>query len=209
VSQGDDEIEQAVEDERLVFFSDAVVAIAITLLALELPVPDGDTNRAFLDGLREYRDEYLAFGISFLVIWSHWAGHHRFFRRVRAGGQLVVWNMLWLLMIVVTPFATRVITGEGAFEARFTIYALVQALAGLFFFLMVREVSRLGLTDRPDAGRAVAVGYRRSLILTGVFLLSIPLAFLVGRWAYFAYTLFPIGVRVLRARHQFEASATS
>src|SRR3954452_23319670 len=66
--------------ERLVFFSDAVVAIAITLLALELPVPTGDTNAAVWHSLGDHLGEYLAFLISFAVIGSHWFGHHQLFR---------------------------------------------------------------------------------------------------------------------------------
>ena len=56
--------------ERLIYFSDAVIAIAITLLALELPVPDGDVhgNGGVLDFMREHLTEYVAFLISFLVI---------------------------------------------------------------------------------------------------------------------------------------------
>jgi uncharacterized membrane protein len=101
-----DEVDDVVESERLVFFSDAVVAIAITLLAIELPLPAGETNRQFRESLAGHREEYLAFGISFAVIWNLWSDHHRFFRHVAASPALVGRNMLWLLMIVITPFAT-------------------------------------------------------------------------------------------------------
>lgn len=179
-----EDVEDVVEAERLVFFSDAVVAIALTLLALELPVPEGTTNREFLHGLSESRDEYLAFGISFAVICRQWVGHHRFFRGVRLGGRLVGWNLVWLLTMVVTPWATRVITGDGAFAARFTTYAVVQALAVLAFLLIIAEVDRNGLMHRPDAARVIHDGYRRSSVLCAVFLVSIPFAWIVGQWAF-------------------------
>src|SRR5262249_51511197 len=116
--------------ERLVFFSDAVVAIALTLLALELPVPEGGTNEVVLRQVVHLRDEYSAFLISFAVIGSHGFGHHRLFAQVTGhAGSMVRWNTLWLLMIVLTPFATRVLTAGGAFETRFIVYASVQALA--------------------------------------------------------------------------------
>lgn len=52
--------------ERLAFFSDAVVAIAITLLAIDLPVPTGDSTPEFLAALRADPLDYLAFLISFV-----------------------------------------------------------------------------------------------------------------------------------------------
>jgi Endosomal/lysosomal potassium channel TMEM175 len=70
--------------ERLMFFSDAVIAIALTLLALDLPVPGGIENAtvsipAMVNDARQHLDDYLAFLISFLVIAAHWRLHHRVF----------------------------------------------------------------------------------------------------------------------------------
>jgi TMEM175 potassium channel family protein len=63
--------------ERLMLFSDAVLAIALTLLALELPIPDGKDNAEVLHSAYEYRWEYFTFLISFMVIATHWRAHHR------------------------------------------------------------------------------------------------------------------------------------
>lgn len=77
--------------ERVIFFSDAVVAIAITLLALALPLPastpslhitHATTNGQLLQALRGDWRDYLAFLVSFLVIGNYWAGHRRIFRYV-------------------------------------------------------------------------------------------------------------------------------
>ena len=69
--------------ERLVFFSDAVVAIAITLLALELPIPQGGSTGVLLNSLGTNSIAYLTFLISFLVVGAHWQAHHRVFRYLR------------------------------------------------------------------------------------------------------------------------------
>jgi uncharacterized membrane protein len=200
--------EEAVEQrfmstERLVLFSDAVVAIALTLLALELPVPAGDTNDEFLHSLREHYQEYLAFLISFMVIGIEWQGHHRTFARVRGlAGRLVGYNLLWLLTIVVTPFATKVLTADGAFEARFTTYASVQALSGLFFLLMTIEMTRYRLRDPSVPRQAVLDTYVRVLAMALAFGLSIPVCFLT-HWAYACWALMPLlarGGRYLVAR---------
>ena len=112
-SEGELEV-RAIAAERLTFFADAVIAIAVTLLALDLPVPAGDTNSAMLHSAFDHRDGYLAFCISFLVIASHWRGHHSVFRYVtHLDGRLTGLTIGWLFLQVVTPFATRVITGNG------------------------------------------------------------------------------------------------
>jgi uncharacterized membrane protein len=188
-----DDVEvRAIAAERLTFFADAVIAIAITLLALELPRPAGDTNAKVLHSAWEYRDEYIAFLISFLVVGAHWGGHHRVFRYVTSlDGRLASYSMYWLLMQVLTPFATKVLTGDGAFETRFIFYASVQAAAGLLFLLMVREIYRHRLY-RPDTPPQM---FTRAVWRTGVmavaFLVSIPIAFLT-HWAYLCWVAFPL-----------------
>jgi Endosomal/lysosomal potassium channel TMEM175 len=82
--------------ERLAFFSDAVVAIALTLLALGLPVPGGiesPDSASVSDMIRDaarHVDDYLAFLISFLVIGAHWRLHHRVFRYVRHATRAII-----------------------------------------------------------------------------------------------------------------------
>jgi uncharacterized membrane protein len=184
--------------ERLAFFSDAVVAIAITLLVLDLPVPSGDTNAELLRSAADNYDDFLAFVISFLVISAHWRGHHRVFRYFTAAPPPVVWwNLLWLMMIVVTPFATRVITDQGGFQVRFTFYALVQALTGLFLLLSVRVMARRRLLDpnAPPSFVADAVAGLGTIAIS--FLVSIPLAF-VTQWAFACWAAGPMLERLIR-----------
>lgn len=184
--------------ERLTFFSDAVVAIAITLLALELPVPHGDTTGEMLRFFVDHSDEYVAFLVSFVVIGTHWAGHHRCFRYLRRlGGHLTRLNLLWLLTVVITPFATRVLTADGPFVVGFGLYAVVQAAAALLFLAMVRVMRRHDLT-RPGTPESMFTRtYRRSAILAAAFLVSIPVA-LLSKWAFAVWAAVPILIRLAR-----------
>jgi uncharacterized membrane protein len=131
--------------ERMTFFSDAVVAIAITLLAIELPLPEGETSAQVWDGLVENSFEYLAFLISFLVIANHWIVHHRMFRWVRrADAPVVQLNLLWLLCIVINPVLTEIVT-EGNLEfLSFSMYAVAQAVQLLALALMISVLARRG-----------------------------------------------------------------
>jgi len=193
-----DEVEFAAA-ERLTFFSDAVVAIAITLLALELPVPHGDTTSEVLHELADGRWDYLAFVISFAVIGAHWQAHHRMFRWLRRlGGRVLRLNMLWLMVMVLTPFVTRLLTeANGAFFVRFGLYALAQTVASVTFVLMIRDMRRYDLF-RPGipAGRA-AEAMRGSATMAAVFALSIPVA-LTGQWAFLVWIAMPLLGRLSR-----------
>jgi uncharacterized membrane protein len=181
---------RAVAAERLTFFSDAVIAIALTLLALDLPVPRGDTDGALLRSAFDHREEYLAFGISFAVIAAQWSAHHRVFRYVTTlGGRLTGLSLLWLFLQVVTPFATRVITGGGAFEARFDFYAAVECAAFALFLLMLREIRTKHLYR--EGTPADRFSYTRTGVLLAGFLLSIPVSFLT-HWAYVCWALPPM-----------------
>lgn len=179
--------------ERLTFFSDAVVAIAITLLALELPVPDANTNAELMHAAAENRAEYLAFLISFFAIGAYWRAHHRLFRYVSSlGGAVIRLSFGWMLMLILMPFATKVLQGDGAFETRFVFYACVQVVALLMFLLMIREVKRLHLY-REDAPMQLFRDSYRGIAAMGLgFLVSIPLAFVVGSWAYACWAVVPL-----------------
>ncbi|MER5793422.1 TMEM175 family protein [Streptomyces sp. NPDC001980] len=183
-----------VSPERLIYFSDAVVAIAITLLALELPVPTGEVhgNSGVLHFLREHLAEYTAFLVSFWAIAIHWMIHQRLFRYATGlSGGAIRWNLLWLLAIVVTPFTTKLLTSEAdAFQVQFIVYAANQVLTCLFFWLAVTDLRRSGVLDTGDSAAAVSntMSWLTALMLS--FLISIPVA-LVTHWASVCWALLP------------------
>lgn len=184
--------------QRLTFFADAVIAIAITLLALDLPVPHGLTNGQLWSDAVAHRDEYLAFAISFLVISAHWRGHHGMFRYVTyLDGRLAGLTLLWLFCQVVTPFATRVITGDGAFQFRFDFYVLVQVAAFVTFTLMVREIEVRHLYRDDVPPGIFRRTYVRQLGMATGFVVSIPVA-LFTAWAFALWAAGPFLVNLYR-----------
>jgi len=190
--------------ERLVFFTDAVVAIAMTLLAFDLRSPAITahmSNRAALSALWDpNRLYYLAFLISFMVIGSHWRAHHRLFRNVsRLDARIISMNMIWLLMIVIMPFATRVLSGMGAFGIRFSLYAVIQVVTMLTALLMSRHI-RANELLRPGAPGPRPTDYEATL-LTGaaMFAISIPVAF-ATQWAFAVWVASVPVARLVRRR---------
>jgi uncharacterized membrane protein len=95
--------------ERMTFFSDAVIAIALTLLALELPVPEADGPRELLRALTgAHGREYLAFLLAFVLVGASWIAHHQLFSHVAGiDDRLLVLNLVALLGSCSSPGPAR------------------------------------------------------------------------------------------------------
>ncbi|MEV5721455.1 TMEM175 family protein [Amycolatopsis mediterranei] len=198
---------RAIAAERLTFFSDAVVAIAITLLALELPLPEGATSAELLRSLGHHRSEYISFLISFIVIGGHWRAHHRLFNYVTTlGGGLARLTFGWLLMQVIMPFATKVISEEGGFEFRFVFYAVVQVVALTLFLVMAWQIKRNHLYRADTPPELFGKVYRGIGAMIAAFAVSIPVAFLT-HWAYACWIVVPLVVNLLSRFRRWTAAA--
>jgi uncharacterized membrane protein len=143
--------------ERLVTFTDAVVAIAVTLLALPL----SEIPSALADaGLGAYLDEkgssLLGFVISFFVIARLWWGHHRIFEHVvRWDGVLVRLTVLWLFTVVLIAPATALTNANVAQDHPEVIaaYIGVMTVSSALLSALAQRVSRHPeLTDGHDTG---------------------------------------------------------
>ncbi|SRR5579875_91766 len=166
------------EYDRVLFFSDAVFAIAITLLAAGLYQPSRSPAATVASQLHDTLPDIVGFGISFAVIGLFWLGHHTIFRFItRLDRPLVMLNLLFLGLIAFLPYPTRLLSGHGGQATAVILYAACAAMAGLteLAIWLYANLSPKGLAD-PSA-RAVR---RRYLLRIGripvVFALSIPVA---------------------------------
>lgn len=128
--------------ERLILFTDAVFAIAITLLAIEMRFPEMHHLPSDADiwrGLFELLPKFFGFLIGFAIIAQYWTAHHRIFRFVRNYDTKLLWlNILFLLPIVLMPFSSGLFSSYGIVRAAFSIYATNIMLAGLAQVLLLR-----------------------------------------------------------------------
>jgi uncharacterized membrane protein len=169
--------ENEVEFSRIVAFSDGVFAIAITLLVLDLTVPDGLQSGEVWTMLSDQGENFLAFGISFAVIGRFWVVHHQFFGEVKAfDGRLLGLNLLYLASIVLIPFSSKVLGEGGAGAGGIAVYATNLAAVVLIGMWMAQDAHRAGLTTTDRIGQRE--GAIRSSYIAAVFLCSIPVAFL-------------------------------
>lgn len=167
--------------ERLIFFSDAVFAIAITLLALEIRLPTGQAIRSdseLLTALIGIWPRYLSYTVSFLVIGLYWMAHHRMFRSIaRYDRRLLFLNLLLLLCIAFVPFPTTVL-GEYSSAVATIFYALTMVVTGLAGTLLWWYASGNGgrLLAVPLTRSAAWASRLRTLAAPAVFLVSIGVA---------------------------------
>lgn len=167
-----------IEFGRIVAFSDGVFSIAITLLVLNLGIEKGLGSGQIDDALWGLREDFLAFAISFAVIGRFWVVHHRFFAEVRAfDSRLIGLNLLYLAWIVLIPFSSEVLGEYGSETAGVVVYSVNLAIVVLVGLLMTTSAHRNGLTAIDEA--AYREGQIRSVYIAAVFLLSIPLGFVV------------------------------
>ncbi len=197
--------------DRLIFFSDAVVAIAITLLALDLPVPTGGTVPEFWRSVQDNAGHYAAFLISFAVIASAWSDHHDLFRYVRrADSRLRVLDSVWLATIILNPFATKLLIVSGqtidTSALRFGFYALLQLLESAMVYAMLRHLISRRLGDIPPRVARKQAADSRDLMIG--FALSIPV-FFVTTYAWLLWFLIPqLGARLRQRRTRNRSPAT-
>ena len=160
-SPGDaaDHHEPELDLERIVFFSDAVFAIAITLLVLELRIPDlpdHATGDQIATALREAMPRIFAWVLSFATIGLYWMAHWRKFRVIeRVDDRLAVINLVLLGVIAFVPFPTGLIGEHGDQPVVVVLYAVTLALAGLAGTASWLYARRAGLI-RPDIDARVA-----------------------------------------------------
>lgn len=143
---------------RLLALSDGVFAIAMTLLALDLRVPeipDPVSNTELLEALYNELPSIGAFLLSFYVVGSYWFAHHRLMRSVTTTHpRLLVHTLPLLVLVAALPFPSGLLARYGAKPpVAFLVYALVNILAVLVLLRLRHDVAKLTWpANRPIPG---------------------------------------------------------
>jgi uncharacterized membrane protein len=190
---------EEVEYDRVLFFSDAIFAIAITLLVVDLQVPDVP-NLDSGQQLRESLPQIAGFALSFAVIGLFWIAHHGLFRHIKGfNRQLIMLNLLFLGCVAFLPYPTSLVSAAGDQMPATLFYAASIIAAGLaetgvwLYAIHIRELALPGVP--PSVHRWVLL---RILMTPVVFLVSVPVAIIRPDLAKFLWLLlFPVGM-VLR-----------
>jgi uncharacterized membrane protein len=194
------ELRKEFQLERLILFSDAVFAIAITLLVIEIKIPvlphQEISDDHLLHKLAELIPKFVGFLVSFLLIGQYWIVHHRMFGFVINFNQKLIWlNLLFLLCVALMPFSTGFYSEYAGMPVLSPVifYTCNIALLGAINFFMWRYLSNpeKGLTEnlssqlaRYSSLRAITVPvifiiftivYTQSPVFAAFIPMSIPL----------------------------------
>lgn len=188
----------ALSADRVRALSDGVFAFAMTVLVLDLHLPEAArlrTNAEFLSVLTLQWHHFLSFVLSFAVLAMYWIAHHNtFILIVRTTRTLVVANFAFLLCIVIIPFGASFLGEDGSIQAAVIAYGAVLTLTSLVLASLVAYVFKSeGLVHReflpPGLPRAAM---RRILFPLAIYLLSIAASFVSVRLSIILYIGLPI-----------------
>jgi uncharacterized membrane protein len=201
--------------ERLVLFTDAVAAIALTLLVLPLAdtVTDTADEHALSDLISVHLDQVGAFLLSFAVIFRFWWDHHRLFTHVATlRAPMVLWSGLWIFSIVLLPIPTAIITAYSPSPAGVAMYGGTLVLASGSMTMLALQVYRHPEVsdNRPRVTREELLGAATVFVaqllatVTGVLL-----ADTIHFWAFLLMFLAGPAEHLFKVRWQREARGTS
>jgi uncharacterized membrane protein len=214
------ELRKEFQLERLILFSDAVFAIAITLLVIEIKIPDihkDVSDKALLAALGDLAPKFIGFIISFMLIGLYWTVHHRMFGFVTSFDPRLLWmNLFFLFFIALMPFSTGFYgeySGTELFTKQLkipmTFYVLNFCCVGFMNYLMWVRICnpKYKLADPPINDTVARQAKTRSLVVPLIFLLMIPIAYFVGvMYAVYVPMFIPLAIKFIGSREKKKTS---
>jgi len=170
--------------DRVNNFSDAIFAIGITLLVLEIKVPTStEISELGVSGLLYKRLPYfIGYFVSFMVTALYWKSHLQLFQWVKSVDNKLLWLNLWLLFFVVLlPFSTALYSYFFNSDSAFSFYSLNLAAMGIMSWWMTVYVSKKENLQEQISEARVKWMKNRALVAPLIFILSVPLVF-VSPW---------------------------
>lgn len=186
----------ALASNRIEALSDGVFAIAMTLLVLELHLPEvhGEGAAALLAALAHIWPKLVGFALGFILLGTLWVGHHYQFHFVRRSDRTLLWiNLLFLLTISALPFAVALLGRYWASPVAAVIYGGLLLLSGsmlLVHWSYATSGRRLVAATLPDRViRAVRARILLGMVGYGV---GVGLAFVWPLASIIAYAVMPV-----------------
>jgi uncharacterized membrane protein len=174
---------KGLEFDRVATFNDAVFAIALTLLVLDLQLPalaDKDSASEFIDALGEIVPDLISFAIAFSIVGQYWIGQHRFYSTLRAvDSRFLGLNVVYLAFVAIVPFPTSVISQYVDNPMAFAMFAVVLSAVAALDALLLAHAQRANLLREPLSPAVYRHARLEALSPIVTFLGTIPVAFLI------------------------------
>ena len=175
---------------RIEAFSDGVIAIIITLMILEIKIPEthAQDNHGFWGTLHHLVPHVLAYAVSFIMLGIYWVNHHNFFQRIKYGDRKLLWlNLNLLFWMSLIPIPTNIIGDDPMRPASSLIYAIVMFMTSASFTYMGIYANKVGLFTEMVPPSVKAKNMRRNLTSLGLYAISMITAFIS---VYISFAIF-------------------
>lgn len=161
--------------ERMILFTDAVFAIAITLLVIEIKAPIISAYSSFdqtLDQLSELIPRFLGFVMSFFLIAIYWRSHHRLFSFLKNYDEKIIWlNFFFLFFIILMPFSSSYYSENAQFQLPYYFYSINVSMIGFInYFALSYIIKHKGrISEGLDHINTRRLARCRTLIVPAIF----------------------------------------
>jgi uncharacterized membrane protein len=181
-----------IEPGRIISLTDAIFAIAMTVLVLTLDppkLPHHPTEADVWNGVMQVMPNFLAFVASFVILGMYWLGHHAAFRYIQSMNRTLIWlNIYFLLFVSMVPYTTDLYAGDENSRIANTVFGANLIVLGLLSYSMWAYAIANGHVDN-NLPRYLA-GYITRRILTGPVLAAIGLLASLWEPVYAEYIFF-------------------
>ena len=185
------------EKNRAEALTDGIFAFALTVLVLNLEVPDNLPNPLppdpVLNLLVSLSPDFVHYFMAFLVLAGFWVSHHLFFNRLRYVDRNMTWlNLFSLLFIALIPFTANLADTYVDYPLSAIVFELNVLIIGLIYYIewmYARQDSKLMGDYDPNV---IKQGGNRLLIMPGVSILALAIAFSGITWSAILYALVPL-----------------
>jgi uncharacterized membrane protein len=182
---------------RIEALTDGVFAVAMTLLVLDIKVPELPQPMATDELLRQLLalwPKFLSYVISFVILGVYWVGHHVQLSFIRRADRPLLWiNILFLLWVALVPFSTALLSAYSQSQAAVIIYGANLIAIGLSLALHWWYVTTERRHVDPDIHPGLVRGAMyRTLMGPVVYLIAIAVSFFTTQLSLVLYALVPI-----------------
>lgn len=207
-------VENLVDEDRVISFSDAVFAFAATLLVLKIDLPpltpDQLNSSRFLTELINLWPSYFANIISFLIIAFYWLNHHAIFSLVRRINSGIIWiNIVFLIFLSFLPFPVDLFGEYSNNDVIIAFYCAAISLvgfllSGIWFYALSQKLTNHNLTPKERKYYSL-----RFLLTPTIFALSIPLSFIDPLLSKSCWVFVLIGIFIINKSFKFKKDFSS
>ena len=187
---------------RIETLVDGIFAIALTLLVLNLSIPqltNSMSNIAVEDYLIGLIPDLFTYALSFVILAIFWRINHQQFYRIKRANNVLLWiTVIWLLFVALVPFSTSLMGGYGETQAANIFFNINLLLIGIFSGLIWYYATRKDFIEELSREKIIELN-KLNLMLPIAALIAIGASFIIPAFSTFTYLAIPLIKRIIRA----------